>query len=142
MNLFFKKQIRSTDNAIDSYIMEKIDRVEKRVLTVLVLFALIGVGVKYCLRMGTAPRLITVSSDEALKLESISDDLAESKQVNINTAGVKELARLKGIGPSLAGRIIEYRNKFGPFTKEEDLLAVKGIGAKKLEGIRDVVVIE
>ena len=122
--------------------MEKIGRVEKVALVVLVLLALIGIGIKHYLRMSTAPRLIEVSSDEALKLENISRELVESKQVDINRAGVKELARLKGIGPVLAGRIVAHRDKFGLFSSVEDLLSVKGIGTKKLEGIRGVVIIE
>ena len=57
-------------------------------------------------------------------------------QVNINTASVDELAELPGIGPSLAARIVEYRETHGPFRTLEELLNVKGIGPVKLEQIR------
>jgi competence protein ComEA len=59
--------------------------------------------------------------------------------VDVNRASQEELTSLKGIGPVLARNIVEYRQKNGPFRSVEDLLQVKGIGAKKLEGLRDSV---
>jgi competence protein ComEA len=51
------------------------------------------------------------------------------------------LIALKGIGPALAKSIVEYRRKNGPFKSVEDLVRVKGIGLKKLEGFRGRVVV-
>jgi len=50
--------------------------------------------------------------------------------VNLNTAGVAELAVLPGIGEKTAARIVDYRQKNGPFKKIEDLMNVQGIGEK------------
>ncbi len=50
--------------------------------------------------------------------------------VNINTATVEQLDALPGVGAKMAARIIEYRQKNGPFKKIEDLMNVKGIGEK------------
>src|SRR5262245_4779351 len=50
--------------------------------------------------------------------------------VNLNTAGVPELAALPGIGEKTAARIVEYRQKNGPFKKIEELMNVRGIGEK------------
>ena len=58
-------------------------------------------------------------------------------KININTASAEELTTLPGIGPSYAQRIIEHREKNGPFKKVEDLLNVRGIGEKTFEKIRD-----
>ena len=57
-------------------------------------------------------------------------------QVNINSASAKDLEKLNGVGPAIAKRIVEYRNKNGNFSSPEDLLKVKGIGKAKLEKMR------
>ena len=50
--------------------------------------------------------------------------------VNLNTASAAEFEGLPGIGAKTAARIIEYRQKNGPFKKVEDLMNVRGIGEK------------
>jgi competence protein ComEA len=50
--------------------------------------------------------------------------------VNINTASAKELEVLPGIGQKTAARIVEFRQKNGPFRKIEELMNVGGIGEK------------
>jgi competence protein ComEA len=62
-------------------------------------------------------------------------------KVNLNTADAETLQSLPGIGPSYAKRIVEYREKNGPFKRVEDLLNVQGIGEKTLERIRDRVTV-
>jgi competence protein ComEA len=57
--------------------------------------------------------------------------------VDVNRATEEELIGLKGIGPVLAKSIVEYRRKNGPFKSVEDMVRVRGIGLKKLEGFRD-----
>lgn len=61
--------------------------------------------------------------------------------VNINTADEKALDSLPGIGPSMAKRIIEYRNTEGMFQSPEDLKKIKGIGDAKYEKLKDKVTI-
>jgi competence protein ComEA len=50
--------------------------------------------------------------------------------VNLNTATVADLEQLPGVGAKTAARIIEYRQKRGPFKKIEELMNVQGIGEK------------
>ena len=64
-----------------------------------------------------------------------------SEKINVNTASAEELTALPGIGKAYADRIVEYRDKNGPFKKVEDLLNVRGIGEKTLERIRDRVTV-
>lgn len=53
-------------------------------------------------------------------------------KININTASSEQLQTLSGIGPSMASRIIEYREANGKFASVEDLTKVSGIGEKTL----------
>lgn len=50
--------------------------------------------------------------------------------VNINTASAADLEGLPGIGAKTAARIVEYRQKNGPFKKIEELMNVRGVGEK------------
>jgi len=59
--------------------------------------------------------------------------------INLNTATVKELEALPGIGPSLARRIVEFRDKRHGFKRVEELLAIPGISERKWKAIRDKV---
>ena len=62
--------------------------------------------------------------------------------VDINSATVKELTTLDGIGESLAERIVKYREEHGAFLSVEELLNVSGIGESKLDAIRDMVCVK
>ena len=55
---------------------------------------------------------------------------ATAAVVNLNTASAPDFEALPGIGARMAARIIEYRQKNGPFKKIEDLMNVPGIGEK------------
>lgn len=63
-------------------------------------------------------------------------------KINLNKATVEELVQLKGIGQKYAERIVEFREKNGPFKKTEDLMNVPGIGTKILEKNKDRIVVE
>lgn len=61
--------------------------------------------------------------------------------VNINTAAQSELETLTGIGPKTAQAIIAYREANNGFARVEDLLLVKGIGAKKYDAIKGMITV-
>lgn len=50
--------------------------------------------------------------------------------INLSTATAEELCAIPKIGPVLAGRIVEYRDAYGPLSSLDELLEVKGIGEK------------
>lgn len=65
--------------------------------------------------------------------------LAEGETLDPNRAPEVELARLPGIGPALASRIVESRDTEGAFRSPSDLLRVSGIGPVTLERIEPVI---
>lgn len=65
-----------------------------------------------------------------------------SKTININSAPVSELILLPGIGEKTAEAIIDYRKKYIKFNTPDEILNVKGIGAKKLKKIKMFICIE
>ncbi|WP_417333982.1 helix-hairpin-helix domain-containing protein [Halarcobacter sp.] len=69
----------------------------------------------------------------ALKLENTTIDLVNKVGVDLNSASYKLLSFVSGITEKLAVNIVEHREKIGKFTSKEELLKVKGIGAKAYE---------
>jgi competence protein ComEA len=63
-------------------------------------------------------------------------------KVNINTADVKALMTLQGVGRSLAEKIVQYRDAHGPFRKAADLRKVEGVGDSLWEKNRERVVVK
>jgi competence ComEA-like helix-hairpin-helix protein len=67
---------------------------------------------------------------------------AVESKVNINTADVKELMKLPGVGRSLAEKIVQYRDAHGPFKKAGDFRKVEGVGDGLWEKNRERIVIK
>jgi competence protein ComEA len=81
-------------------------------------------------KVGAAPQLIgSVSSGAG----------SGAAQISLNRATQSELEALPGVGPELAGRMIDWRTANGGFKKKEDLLNVSGIGDKLFAGIKNQV---
>ena len=59
-----------------------------------------------------------------------------ARPVNLNTATSQELQQVPGIGPATADKILQMRKSYGAFKSVDDLLAIRGIGAKRLEKMR------
>lgn len=58
------------------------------------------------------------------------------KPININSASSEELQQVPGIGPVTADKILQMRKSYGAFKSVDDLLAIRGIGKKRLEKMR------
>lgn len=79
-------------------------------------------------------------SESKSKNKVNSESSAEkSSCINLNTASVEKLQQLRGVGPKMAERIIAHRKRFGSFKRINDLMNVKGIGAKTLAKFREKV---
>ena len=75
-----------------------------------------------------------------LALFSVTVYGSEGK-IDINTATESELSELPGIGNGIAKRIIEYREEHNGFKRIDEVIMVKGIGIKKYEKIKELVII-
>jgi competence protein ComEA len=65
--------------------------------------------------------------------------LAPGQTLDVNTATADELVQLPGVGPSLAQRIVDYRQQYGPFQTIDDLQNVPGIGPSKFDRLSPFV---
>ena len=74
-----------------------------------------------------------------LPVEPPANQAAGEARVNINTADTATLETLPGIGPSLAQRIVEYRQANGPFATAQDIMAVSGIGSGVFAKIEELI---
>ena len=61
--------------------------------------------------------------------------------VNINTADEKELQKIRGVGPAIAQRIIDFREQNGKFKSIDEIKKVRGIGEKTFEKIKDSITV-
>jgi competence ComEA-like helix-hairpin-helix protein len=98
-------------------------------------------GYRYSVTLNNDYRAANLSTQTAelptTKKESKNVSVDAEFTIDINSADVVSLQRLPGIGPVLAQRIIAYRDSIGEYVDAEELLDVKGIGEKKLAGIRE-----
>ncbi|SCC78740.1 Helix-hairpin-helix motif-containing protein [Bifidobacterium commune] len=98
---------------------------------------------------GTANQGTAGTNDDAQPPEhALSHESAKSLEmqsngngINLNTADATQLQQVKGIGPVMAQRIIDYRASIGRFSSVDQLLQVSGIGSKTLERIRGQVTV-
>lgn len=63
--------------------------------------------------------------------DGVSDD-----RLNLNRATVRELQELPGIGPVYAQRVVQWRDRYGPYLSVDQLIEIRGIGLKRLEALR------
>jgi competence ComEA-like helix-hairpin-helix protein len=107
-------------------------RTDQTAVALLLVIALVWSGVQWLRSGGATGRLVDLEADHAENRPRRSVPYL----VDINSADVAELGELPQVGPSLARRMIEHRERYGPFRTFDDLLRVKGIGPKTLDALR------
>ena len=80
-----------------------------------------------------------VAASTDTSADEVPQTSAPPLPVNLNTASVQELMTLPGIGETLAGRIVAYREENGPFVRIDQIMAVSGIGPGTYEKLRGQV---
>ena len=111
-----------------------------------------NINLAYVVEDGVKIKIPAVGDDELSKESYIIEGMGENfsiaegnvenhsnSLININTATQSELETLPGIGPSIASRIIEYRNQNGKFKIVNDIKNVTGIGNNKFEKIKEFI---
>ncbi len=110
-----------------------------------VALVLCAVLVGYNIFFVKEPQAILIETDAAVSdTETALEQgyIAPAAKININTASAEQLdEELEGIGPTLAQRIVSYRDENGPFTDIEQLKNVSGIGDKRFEAIKDDITV-
>ena len=106
----------------------------------MVAVAILGIasitGVLWSMRSQPLPVAAAVAEHESV------DPAPARMQLDLNAATTDQLNLLPGIGPTLAQRIVEYRDTNGPYQNLKDLDDVKGIGPKTLAHLEEWVIIE
>jgi len=67
--------------------------------------------------------------------------IADPRPLDLNRASAEEISRLPGVGPSLARRIVEERDRRGRFESADGLRGILGMGPKKLAALREHVTV-
>ena len=122
--------------------MLNLTKEEKLVLIFIAACMIIGLGVNFYKKEGTAKRAdVFTKKREYVSIAHASEKTSHSAlKININTGNVEELIKLKGIGMKLAERIVEYRKENGLFFFKEDIIKIKGIGKAKFNSIKEYIV--
>mgnify|MGYP001586690948 CR=1 FL=1 len=111
---------------------------ERVTLTVLGALALVGLGITIW-QQRRSP--ITIEAGPPPPYAQWEVMIKEARQIDLNRSTVEELERLPEVGPALAKRILDYRQRHGRFNHPEDLLRVEGIGPKTYEALKEYVTV-
>jgi competence protein ComEA len=84
-----------------------------------------------------APRVATGAGEAGAA--TAAPGIAGHAKLSLGTATPDQLDQLDGIGPTLAKRIVEYREAHGGFSSVNDLNEVDGIGEKRMQALRRAV---
>jgi len=129
---------------------------ERRVLQFLLAGFIVGIGVKLTRELVASPTKFDYSasdsvfvalseragSDRSTVSEADRQEPVHTGPVHINSAGKAELMSLPGVGEVMAERIMLDRQDNGIFRTIEDLERVRGIGPKRIEQLRPLVIID
>lgn len=76
---------------------------------------------------------------KCILLAFLSSPLLAQESIDINTASMEELMRIPGVGRAVAGRIVEFREKHGSFRRTQELIAIKGMNARRYRQISSLI---
>lgn len=115
------------------------------ILTLAGLFFL-GLGIQHVQQRQVPPLATdTLAAPSSIQTTGLASKEASRPSpddpLDLNRASAQALDALHGIGPTLADRIVEYRETQRPFQRVTELRRVRGIGAKTVADLRPVVTV-
>ena len=111
---------------------------QRLILLFLCVTLLLGMGIGYYRKDNPPLSLRVIASSEIQEHEHAFE---ASKKISLTQGTAEDFARLPHVGPELAKRMVAYRDAHG-FYKKEDVMQVKGIGAKTYEAIEEFLILE
>lgn len=111
-------------------------------LTVTIAFILLITGM--LIGRNTAGSFLYVHSEDTISMqETIPEETRQdnSARMDLNQMNLDQLVELPGIGPTIAQRILDYKEEHGPFTSVDELLNVKGIGETRLTQLKEYLTV-
>jgi competence protein ComEA len=112
-----------------------------KLILVLLSFAALGLS-SSCVKRQLESSLSNQLTTRAAPQDESASENVKPARININTASAQELEKLPGIGRGFAQRIVEHREKYGPFRRPEHLLMVRGLSDKRFRALRDLITTE
>jgi len=119
---------------------QEVVKVSKR--SVLVAVLVVVLAITLFLTLHNLNITIINNSNNTTVTATQDKNLPTGKIININTATADELDMVPGIGPVLSNSIVVYRNRHGPIKSVNELANIPGIGEKRLQYLKEAVVIQ
>jgi comEA protein len=82
---------------------------------------------------------ILVDGEQVIVKSLVEFQQELDSKISINDASVDQLDEIPGVGPSIASKIIDHRERNGPFRSLQQLTEVSGVGPKMFENIKDLI---
>ena len=122
--------------------MTRLERLERCILIFLVAALILGITIS-AFRKARPPVAVSVEKFNAERYRAATmESYLSDDAIDLNTADAGELEKIKGIGPALASRIVEYRRQNGDFASVDDIKNVRGIGVALFEKIKSKIKVE
>ena len=128
--------------------MRRLSPVKPMTIGLTLLFVFLCGGAFFQRNTGEAWQVTTSRKESAASVSAVQEDetwpvsLLPGEQIDLNTAPVKDLARLPQIGEKRAANIAAWREENGPFLAAEDLMKVSGIGEGIFAQIQDYITVD